>query len=578
MRATVVATVVGTALVVAAGLLSAASGPGRAARAPGAAGLRAVQRFVIIYQENHSFDNLFGSWEGVDGLSRAPVARRRQVDQDGRPLRCLPQADPSLVTPPLTKVCSGVDAGGKPYSSHFPNRPFDIFKYIKPAAKTCAGQPGGCTMDPIHNVYQARFMVNHGRMNRFALASNAVGLTIGHYRTQRLPIYRYLHARDHPRYAIADRFFAAAFGGSMLNHIWLVAARMLVWPHADNSGGPDDLHSVVDANGMPRTYPHTPLYMSPLGNRVSDNSLTASCRPPAGRPPTPRGVVCGNYVVNTTSPLFQPHIPGTPTDELVPPQTAPTIGGRLSARRISWAWYSQGWSNADGRVGRPGWTNGTQAGPGGSCPAPGTMTGAKWPNCPSTYFVDHHQPFNYFAAFSPKTEAGRAQRTHLRDLVEFQQALRASRAGACRLPRVSFVKFSSVNEHPGNHQNKYRGEYAGNQAVVSLLRQIERARSCTRSAMIIYTYDEFGGSWDHVPPPGYGTRGPHDRFGPGVRIPAVIISPLLRGRFVVDHVEHDTTSIAATLEHRFGLRPLTSRDRAAHDLSSVLRAPPRRSR
>ena len=88
--------------------------------------------------------------------------------------------------------------------------------------------------------------------------------------------------------------------------------------------------------------------------------------------------------------------------------------------------------------------------------------------------------------------------------------------------------------------------------------------------MVIVTYDEFGGQWDHVSPPGLGgTAGPHDQWGPGTRIPALVIAPYLRGTFVVDHVQHDTTSILATLEHRFGLQPLGSRDAAVRDLSSV---------
>lgn len=91
--------------------------------------------------------------------------------------------------------------------------------------------------------------------------------------------------------------------------------------------------------------------------------------------------------------------------------------------------------------------------------------------------------------------------------------------------------------------------------------------------MVIFLYDEYGGAWDHVPPPGLGgTRGPHDRWGPGARIPAVIIWPGLRARFVVDHTEHDTTSVAATIEHRFGLRPRNSRDARVRDLSSVFSA------
>src|SRR5262249_16492614 len=220
--------------------------------------------------------------------------------------------------------------------------------------------------------------------------------------------------------------------------------------------------------------------------------------------------------VNTSSPLFQPHVPKTPDDELVPPQAAPTIGTRLSAKGISWAWYAQGWSNAAGQVGAPGWTNGRGPGPDGVCPAPGTAAGTKWPYWMNNAFVDHHQPFNYFAAFSPHTRAGRANRTaHLRDLVSFTRALNASRGGACRLPRVSFVKLMGENEHPGNNKPKYKGEYAGNSAVVSLMKRIEASPACTRGALIVFAYDEFGGSWDHVSPPGQGRGGVHDKFGPG---------------------------------------------------------------
>jgi phospholipase C len=51
-----------------------------------------------------------------------------------------------------------------------------------------------------------------------------------------------------------------------------------------------------------------------------------------------------------------------------------------------------------------------------------------------------------------------------------------------------------------------------------------------------------------------------------------VISPFLNGDFVVDHAPHDTTSILATIEHRFGLPALGSRDAAVRDLSSVYNA------
>jgi len=58
-------------------------------------------------------------------------------------------------------------------------------------------------------------------------------------------------------------------------------------------------------------------------------------------------------------------------------------------------------------------------------------------------------------------------------------------------------------------------------------------------------------------------------WGPGTRIPALIISPRLLSNFVVDHTQYDTTSILATIAHRYGLAPLGPRDRAVNDLSNV---------
>jgi Phosphoesterase family len=91
--------------------------------------------------------------------------------------------------------------------------------------------------------------------------------------------------------------------------------------------------------------------------------------------------------------------------------------------------------------------------------------------------------------------------------------------------------------------------------------------------MVVVTYGEFGGQQDHVTPPGPGRQGrPHDVFGPGTGLPALVISPFLRGDFVVDHTQYDTSSILATIERRFDHQPLSSRDAAVHDLSRVFHA------
>ena len=83
------------------------------------------------------------------------------------------------------------------------------------------------------------------------------------------------------------------------------------------------------------------------------------------------------------------------------------------------------------------------------------------------------------------------------------------------------------------------------------------------STLVIVTYDENGGFWDHVAPP----KG--DRWGPGTRIPAIIVSPFAR-RGYVDHTQYDTTSIIKFITRRFGLDPLPGVRAGAGDLTNAL--------
>ena len=149
----------------------------------------------------------------------------------------------------------------------------------------------------------------------------------------------------------------------------------------------------------------------------------------------------------------------------------------------------------------------------------------------------------------------------------------SSFSARCRLRSVSFVKpIGAENEHPG-----YASEHTGSDHLVDLVQSVQRSR-CAKDTMVVVTYDEFGGQWDHVPPPGQGTTtpGPHDEWGPGTRIPALIVSPRLRKKFAVDDTVYDTTSIMSTIERRFRLKPVAERDARVRDLSTVFRAKPAR--
>ena len=125
-------------------------------------------------------------------------------------------------------------------------------------------RPGGCTRDIVHRFYEEQFQLNGGQQNRYALQSDAAGLTMGTYDTKKLPVYKYLHAKHHPGYAILDNFFQAAFGGSYLNHQWLIAAATPVC-NAANGCPANATHSVLDRNGSP-TSVNPPASSQPPGH------------------------------------------------------------------------------------------------------------------------------------------------------------------------------------------------------------------------------------------------------------------------------------------------------------------------
>ena len=414
-------------------------------------------------------------------------AHTTQIGQGGAAYSCLLQNDVNLTSPPLPGDCTDTTTGTT-FTSHFANSPFSIETFIPASAQTCpqpgvfapngllpsaSNRAGGCTRDIVHRFYQEQYQLNNGAQNLYVTGSDAVGLSMGNYNTRALPIYTYLHSPEHPHYAISDNFFQSAFGGSFLNHQWLVAAATPTY-----AGAPANLYSKLDSNGMPNNYA---LYHAT--GPVADGPLTQLCPPP----PTVPKQACGPYAVNTIQPAVQPT---SSSPVKLPLQTGTTIGDELSAKGVSWAWYSGGWSNADGLVGAPGWTNGTA----GTCTDPYSAPNPAWPYCPNKVFQFHHQPLNYYASFAPGTPG----RAHLQDEVAFD-TLVGNSAKTCKLNSVSFVKpIGFENEHPG-----YTSESAGSNHLVDLLKAVEGS-SCRKDTMVVVTYDEFGGQWDHVSPPGQG--------------------------------------------------------------------------
>jgi acid phosphatase len=487
-----------------------------------------VATIVVIYAENRAFDDLYGNFPGAEGLGDV-------IDGEGRPIPAyVPQRDRDgstlAVLPP---TWGGVTASGytpvvtQGQSAGLPNAPFSI-EHAFGAQSGVTLTTAAVTRDLWHRFFEHQMQIDGGRNDGYAAWSDAGGLAMGHFDYSGSALYALAR-----QFVLADHFFQGAFGGSFLNHQYLICACAPEYPGADSAAARPSIAVLEkDAAGhyLPRlkTAPASPASAldGPPTFAMSGNL-------------TPAGYFGDDkfYAVNTMQPPYQPSGNPPAADDsgdlyanpakatTLPPQTAPTIGDRLSAKDVRWIWYAGAWDDAlkDGRA------------PSGDVRrviyAPQTPAG-------SPDFQPHHQPFNYYAAFDPAVKA--AQRAeHLKDYADLVADIAAG-----RLPPVAFYKpQGNLNQHPG-----YADIADGDRHIAYVIAKL-RAGPQWKNMVIVVTYDEFGGAWDHVAPP----RG--DLLGPGARIPALIISPFAK-RSTVDHTPYDTASILRLLIRRFGLEPL----------------------
>jgi acid phosphatase len=487
-----------------------------------------VKTIVVIYADNRAFDNLYGGFAGARGLSDV-------ADASGHPLASyVPQLDRNgSVLSKLPPTWGGVTAAGyKPVvtqaqSSGLPNAPFSIEHGFN-AQSNVTLSTAAVTRDLANRFFEHQMQINGGRNDGYAAWSDAGGLTMGHYDYSHSALYALAR-----QYVLADHFFQGAFGGSFLNHQYLICACAPEYPNAETAAAKPQLTALetsVEGKLLPRL-------------KLAKGSPVSALEGP------PKFLKSGNiapvnyfgdgkfYAVNTMQPPYQPSgnpparsdVPGEYADPTnattLPPQSAPTIGDRLSDKNVDWTWYSGSWNSAlaDGRQ--------PLAKKRKVIYAPSTPAGN--PN-----FKPDHQPFNFYTRFDPKQHAD--QRTlHLKD---YEQLMADSASG--QLPAVVFYQpQGNFDQHPGN-----ASVADGDAHIADLVTKLQ-AGPQWNNMVIIITYDDFGGAWDHMAPP----KG--DLLGPGARLPALIISPFAK-MGSVDHTQYDTASILRLITRRFDLEAL----------------------
>ena len=138
--------------------------------------------------------------------------------------------------------------------------------------------------------------------------------------------------------------------------------------------------------------------------------------------------------------------------------------------------------------------------------------------------------------------------TNVRPWHQFERDVAAGQLAAV----TWLVTDTAESEHPP------ASTCLGENTTVAEINAVMRSRFWPRTVIVV-TWDDFGGFYDHVAPPQV------NRWGLGPRVPALVISPYAR-RGYVDHSPYDFTSVLALVERRFGLAPLTRRDAQASPL------------
>lgn len=411
-----------------------------------------IQHLIFIVQENHSFDNYFGTYPGANGVSLGTAI---PIDPN--------QTSLGYVRPFHLNVTQPIMIWGDELPPGVAD-PDDLQQVNSTTPFHLDSESIG--RDLSHAWSVAHEAYDNGKMDGFVAAEGSP-LTMGYYDRTDIPYY--WDYADH--YVLDDDFFSSLMGPSFPNHLYI----------ASGTSGPINL---------------PPLCLQ-----------------------TPCKWILNGHVVGNPPPTY--NWEGVSLDWA-------TLAQEMSSANVPWAWY-----NGQAKPTKPN----------------------IWDVLPLfTYFQDHPDQLD----------------EHVKNTQDFVTSIQNGELPAvswiipgawvpptyppqCKELDVGYgVGSASPSEHPPARSD------CGMDYVAYLVNQVMQSQYWQSSAIVI-TWDDYGGFYDHVPPPQV------DAFGEGFRVPTLVISPWAKHDYI-DHTEYEFASLLRLAEDNFNLPQLGTRDVQANDM------------
>ena len=525
-----------------------------------------IQHVIVVVGENHTFDNLFGTYRPRKGQEIANLLSKGIVNADGTPgpnfnkasqkigiangayRASTPSQGKYLTLPqPYTTYGIGLPQGvvDTRFPADLPNGPYQISKYVPYAAYTG---------DPVHRFFQMWQDVDGGKTDKFVWVEETIGTggngaapPAGGFNPQEgaisMGFYNmnpYIDASGVAQsgdasifkgladtYAISDNYHQAIMGGTGANFQALVTGDAAFYTNLDGTAAVPPTNQIENPDAWPGTNnyflqdgygggsyvncsdPNAPGVAGVLAELHAHHPVKANC--------------ADNhyYLVNNYSMYWNPDgttKPLGPTHFTLPPQSIPTIADRLFENNVSWKYYS-----ADRGDDATRFANAVDGVP--------LLFHAYCGICdPLTGYI------------STMTTA---QSRQLQNYGAFLDDVHGS-----SLPAVSFVRpFEALAGHPADSTGNLYELF-----LQDLIHQVQSNPELWKHTAILITTDEGGGYYDS------GYIQPLDFFGDGTRIPLIAVSPYAK-KGHVDHSYADHASILKFIEANWQLPPVSKRSR-----------------